>query len=296
MLFFGFLAVGLAVWQLQTIKSLYFENQLLELGLIINAVILFLFLAGIIKIVILLMGYSREESGIERFLKNASKDPENPLKGVSTKSLIAQRFMTMQRLYESRTPINNGALTSTLLANESTKGSLPRFINNVLILTGVFGTIVSLSIALVGASDMLENAVESGGMGMVIHGMSTALSTTMTAIACYIFFGYFYFKLTDAQTNLVSAIEEVTTVYLTPKFQVTNDNVIYEVTGLLRMLQQLVKKMDNSQEQFGKMETAMAHAIGNFHKQSEILPEQLAELKAILREGFRLEDHQEGGE
>ena len=57
------------------------------------------------------------------------------------------------------------------------------------------------------------------------------------------------------------------------------------------MLQQLVKKMDHSQEQFGKMETAMAHAIGNFQKQSEILPSEITEVKEILREGFRLEDH-----
>ncbi|WP_256857610.1 hypothetical protein [Solemya velum gill symbiont] len=197
----------------------------------------------------------------------------------------------MQHLYESRTPINLGTMTSTLLANESNKIGLPRFINNVLILTGVFGTIVALSIALIGASDMLQTAVESGGMGMVIHGMSTALSTTMTAIACYFFFGYFYFKTTDVQTNLVSAIEEVTNVHLTPKFQVTNENVIYEMTGLLRMLQQLVKKMDHSQLQFSKMENTMAHAIGRFNDQTEAMPAEIDELKAILREGFRLEDH-----
>ncbi len=291
MVIFGLLTVIIAFWQSQTIKSLYFENQVLQLGLVINGLIIFLFLAGLTKIIILLLAYSREEEAIEQFLDNMSQDPENPLEDVGSKSLIAQRFMVMQHLYESRTPINLGTMTSTLLANESNKIGLPRFINNVLILTGVFGTIVALSIALIGASDMLQTAVESGGMGMVIHGMSTALSTTMTAIACYFFFGYFYYKTTDVQTNLVAAIEEVTNVHLTPKFQVTNENVIYEMTGLLRMLQQLVKKMDHSQLQFGKMENTMAHAIGRFNEQTEAMPAELDELKGILREGFRLEDH-----
>ena len=288
MLVLGIIALATLFWQFDTIRSIYFENQLLQLGLLINGVIFALFLVGVVKIVFTLFHYNREENAIVRFLRNIKKEPENPLTGIAAKSMISQRYLTMQRLYESRTPINHGAMASTLVANESTKVSLPRFINNVLILTGVFGTIVSLSIALVGASDMLEGSVSSGGMGMVIHGMSTALSTTMTAIACYLYFGYFYFKLTDAQTNLVSGVEEVTTAYLSPKFQVTNENIVYEFTGLLRLLQKLTKKMDQSQTQFAEMETAMSHAVQAFHDQTSAVPGEINEVKEILKEGFRL--------
>ena len=47
----------------------------------------------------------------------------------------------------------------------------------------------------------------------------TALSTTITAIVCYVFFGYIYQRLPMPRTNLISGIEQVTTTFLMPKFQ-----------------------------------------------------------------------------
>ena len=183
----------------------------------------------------------REEAALSRFIHNADNRPdEELLEGVSANTMIGRRYATLLRLHDTRTPINQNALAATLVASESTRNSLPRFIHNILILTGVFGTIVSLSIALIGASDVLENAISATGMGMVIHGMSTALSTTITAIVCYVFFGYIYQRLTDAQTNLISGVEQVTTTYLMPRFQVQTDTVLYEFTGLIRALQGLI--------------------------------------------------------
>jgi fumarylacetoacetate (FAA) hydrolase family protein len=74
---------------------------------------------------------------------------------------------------------------------------------------------------------------------------------------------------------------------------VTNDNIIYEFTGLLRMLQQLIKKMESSHKQFMTMEQAMAQAAVNFKKQTEAMPNDLQEVKAILRDGFRLESRKD---
>ncbi|MET0095107.1 MAG: hypothetical protein ABW120_16325, partial [Sedimenticola sp.] len=247
MIIIAALSAALLVWKLDFINDVYFRDQLTATGLIINGSILALFVLGIVKIIWILLAYGKEERNMKRFVENL-EDNANPLTDVNEKSIISHRFRTMETLHQSNTPVNHNALASTLVASESTRNSFPKFINNILILTGVFGTIVSLSIALIGASDLLASAINVDGMGLVVHGMSTALSTTITAIVCYFYFGYFYLKLTDVQTNLVSAVEQVTNNYLLPRFQVQTESILYEFTGLIRSLQGLVNQMEGSQE------------------------------------------------
>jgi hypothetical protein len=285
------LVAVLAVWKFDLINTVYFKDQLTQLGLVINGAILALFAAGLLRITGILLIYVREEAALARFVRNVEKRPESdPLKGVGTTSLIARRYATMRHLHEARTPINQNALASTLVASESTRNGLPRFINNILILTGVFGTIVSLSMALIGASDVLENAISATGMGMVIHGMSTALSTTITAIVCYVFFGYIYQRLTDAQTNVISAVEQVTTTYLMPRFQVQTDNVLYEFTGLIRSLQGLVDQLQESQRGFEATQDQLADTVAAYRGKIDDLDGRLDTIVRHLRSGFRLRD------
>ncbi|MCP3668100.1 MAG: hypothetical protein GY696_37355 [Gammaproteobacteria bacterium] len=297
----------LVFWKIDFINTVYFRDQLTSTGLVINGVILALFLMGIFRIIIILFIYRREEKAVLQFTSNHTHELA-PLNKVPAKSMVARRYMTMEALYKSSTPINQGALAATLVASESTRNSLPKFINNILILSGVFGTIVSLSIALIGASDLLSSAVNMDGMGLVIHGMSTALSTTITAILCYIYFGYFYMKLTDVQTQQLSAIEQVTTLYMMPRFQVRTESVLYEFTGLIRALQDLLKKLDsnqgtfgslaqemqNSQAAFEELETRIISALVDVYK-SKVQPisSDMNEIKELLKIGFRLPEDYE---
>ena len=240
------LMIATLLWKLDFIIDVYFKNQLTATGLIINGAILALFLMGIARMIYNLLGYMREEEALVLFVENLDLSARNPLHSVPENAMIVARFRTMQDLYKKRVPINHGALAATLLAAESTRNALPKFINNILILTGVFGTIIALSIALLGASEMLESVIDTGGMGLVIHGMSTALSTTITAIVCYLYFGYFYLKLTDVQTDLLSAVEQVTTSYLLPRFQVQTESILYEFSGLVRSCSVLVNRWASS--------------------------------------------------
>jgi len=281
---------GIAVWKYDLIATVYFRDQLTATGWIINGAIVVLFLLGLMRMITIFLSYSREERATARFIQNQENELEDPLLQVPANSIIASRYRVMERLHASSTPINQGALAATLLASESTRTSFPKYISNVLILTGVFGTIVSLSLALLGASDLLENAVDVEGMGLVIHGMSTALSTTITAIVCYLFYGYFYLKLTDAQTNILSAVEQVTTTYLAPLFVVEQDTTLYEFTGLVRSLQSLVRQMQESQKVVARAETRLLDAVSEYQQQLGQGQEEMGTVVQLLRRGFRLPD------
>jgi hypothetical protein len=280
----------LMVWRFEFINQVYFRNQLTPTGLIINGTIVGLFAIGILRMITIFLHYAREETALIRFLRNLRDGEQDPLSNIHKQAIIANRYRTMQGLFKANCPINHGSLASTLVASESTRNSLPKFINNILILTGVFGTIVSLSIALIGASDLLAGSVNVGGMGIVVHGMSTALSTTITAIVCFIFFGYFNLKLSDVQTNLISGVEQVTVNELLPRFQVQTDSALYEFTGLVRSLQGLVSQMKSSQEGMETLEQQVMTTLQSYQERSEGMHEDLAELKHILKTGFRLHE------
>jgi hypothetical protein len=290
MIIMSAVVAALMVWKFEFINQVYFRDQLTSTGLIINGTIVGLFAIGILRMISIFLHYMQEENALIRFLRNLREGESDPLNRIHKKAIIANRYRTMKGLFKANCPINHGSLASTLVANESTRNSLPKFINNILILTGVFGTIVSLSIALIGASDLLATSINVGGMGMVVHGMSTALSTTITAIVCFIFFGYFNLKLSDVQTNLISGIEQVTVNELLPRFQVQTDSALYEFTGLVRSLQELVNEMKQSQTGFQEMEQRMLETMQNYQERSDSMHEDLAEVKHLLKRGFRLHE------
>ena len=178
---------GLIGWNFDFINQFYFQNQQTQTGIIINSSIVGLLIFGLLSILLLLLRYRREEQALAIFVKNIESFKPDLAEGIPSNSLIGKRFTTMQSIRSANGEINHSALSAMLTADEATRFGLVKFINNILILTGVFGTIVSLSIALLGASDLIDSAAGSlGGMGLVIHGMSTALSTTITAIISYV--------------------------------------------------------------------------------------------------------------
>ena len=201
------------------LNRFYLQNQQTQTGVIINSVIAGIFIFGMLNLLLILLRYRREESAIAGFVNNVEAIKPVPTDDLPNNSLIVKRYYTMKSIHDANAEINHNALAAMLTADEGTRLGVVRFINNILILTGVFGTIVSLSIALLGASNLIDSATNSiDGMGLVIHGMSTALSTTITAIVSYVIFGYFYLRLRDVQTHVISGIEHLTSVFLLPKF------------------------------------------------------------------------------
>ncbi len=268
--------------------NLYLKNQETNTGFIVNGSSLGLFIIGLLRLIMLLLRYSREEYALARFIQNMQDDVTLPTERISKKSLIYNRYVSVLEISKHNVAVNHSALASVLVATESTRLSLPRFISNILILTGVFGTIISLSIALMGASDIIDSADGISGMSIVIHGMSTALSTTATAIVCYLFFGYFYMKLTDVQTELLSGIEQATTLYIMPRFTYQTDSMLHEVGNLVKALHEAASVMADTQVDFAEAGRNLSELSGTYASRLATLSTDIDEIKSLLRHGFRL--------
>jgi hypothetical protein len=273
---------------LEFISNVYFKIQITNTGFVVNGSILILFALGLFRVVSLLLRYSIEERALKKFLLNVENDEVRPTEKISEKSLIHRRYSSVLEISKHNVAVNHSALASTLMATESTHLSLPKFISNILILTGVFGTIISLSISLLGASDIIDSANGISGMSTVIHGMSTALSTTTTAIVCYLFFGYFYLKLTDVQTQLLSGIEQATTLYIMPRFTYQTDSMLHEVGNLVKALHEAANAMATTQIDFAEAGRSLNTLTGTYEERLSQLSEDINTIKALLRKGFRL--------
>ena len=259
-----------SIWQREVIYQIYVANQVNAVGWVVNLGIVALFFTGLAQLIKRFYEYRTQEQAINRFKTNVNKS-EEPLLGIRQDSMVAERFLILKNLNRKKANINQGALAATLLASESSRNSFLKFVHNVLILTGVFGTIISLSISLLGASEILQSgghvssiaadAEQASGLGTMIFGMSTALSTTLTAIIAYLFFGYFYIKLTDTQTFLISRIEEVTTTTLMPHLQLNQDAVVRDYSDSIQSASALIKRLDQSQKIYADSAAAMESPI-----------------------------------
>ncbi len=270
------------------LHEFYIENQETLAGPIINGFILLLFFTGLIRIIQGYGFYSREEAALKKFRKNLTRDIDEPDEGIPGNSLIVGRYQRINELQKARTHVDQNALAATLVAQQSLKSSYPHFINNILILAGVFGTIISLSISLVGANEMISNGGSITGMTTVIHGMSTALSTTMTAIFCYVFFHFFYSKLTDIQTNILSQIEEISQSLIDTQSSTTESDVLRNTDNILQQLQSLIAEMKSTQEENTLSARQLANIIKISQQSNGSINHHMDRLETLLRDGFRL--------
>ena len=281
--------IVVVIWQQDFLYAVYAENQVTQVGLFINGGIGLLFFAGIYQIVREFRRLESEETALNQTLSNL-ENKRAALEGVRAESLIANRYETLVDLHQQHAVINHSALAATVVALESSRVSFPKFGHNVLILTGVFGTVVSLSIALLGASDVIVSTTETGGLGMIIHGMSTALSTTMTAIFAYLFFGYFYLRLMDAQTHVVSSLESSTTRILLPMFQIEPEKAAEQLSQIVKTAAALVERLDQSQASYAEVAADLRNLFVSYRDEMQRNSDGLTKMTKVLREGFRLDE------
>lgn len=263
-------------------------GQVGQLGPILNGLILLLFLLGLVRIVLLLLSYAREQGALSQFIQRMHDKVANPTYNMAQHSLIVARFTAVRQITEQHMPVDQGALASTLAASQSTRFTLIRFVHNTLILAGVFGTIVSLSVALVGAAGLLDSPDSLEKMGTIIGGMSLALSTTITAIICYVFYTYFHLRLQDTRTQLLANIEDVTARYILPQFRTVEGNLMHDVSVLTSELRMAAESIAQIQQRFLKAGDRLQVAVDDLQNSIGSGSQDIRVIRDSLREGFRL--------
>lgn len=287
-LFLILLAAAL-FWQRNNIADLYLSGEINPVGWLLNGVVIALFLLGMLRIISLLLSYSSEHSILERLVESLNDGAHTPTNGLSENALAVSRYKYVQEMARQANQVDQGALASNLSTSEQSRFTLVRYVNSILILLGVFGTVVSLSIALIGASSLLDSPEGANKMGMIIGGMSSALSTTMTAIVCFVIYAYFYLRLNNARAQLLNGIESMTATYLLPNVTHTESSLLNQVGELTIALRQSTEKLTEVQQQFI---VAADHLNASVLRQAQssngLSEETLQEFKEILRDGFRL--------
>lgn len=294
-------AVLVFLWKIDAVAGVLFGDPR---PLILNGVILVLFFLGVWQLFKGVRYYGKQERQISEFMSRRAEGypTEQVLAEFSDPSLLRERHTNIKELFEGGGPVDHGAISAIMLAGESIQSSFPRFVNNVLILTGVFGTVSSLIFALVGATDVLQTAVPGSGMGLLLLGMNTALTTTATAIVCYFFFTYFFHRYTDLQTWVISRLERAALLYIVPDFTYEAETVNHQTKLLVEDVRKLVFEMREGMAGMAQAVTQIDKSIRSREDQGrELIARQdsqngkldeslaqLAELRSVLIEGFRL--------
>jgi hypothetical protein len=293
--------IAISFWRSELVKSIYLVDNK---TIILNGIIVLLFFIGVIHLIISFRHYAFEEKQIRNFISDIELGNEDAIEGISADSIIAKRYFTVKDLYDKQVSIHHGAISSIMMAEESLYQSFPKFVNNVLILTGVFGTIVSLIFALVGASSVLQTALPGEGMGVMLLGMNTALTTTATAIVCYFLFTYFFQRLTDVQTYVFGKVEEAVLIHIVPEFAFDSEALNYKTELLIKDLKKMVVELKKgtgfiqdslaglNEHNQAYIEKMTALITGHEHQiaKTEHLAAKLESIKEVLLNGFRLKD------
>ena len=281
-------AAGILFYKKSAIASLITSGSISNIGLIINGVIILLFLAGMLRIVMVLFRYIDEHHAVVKAIKDLKSNQLNPLKNISSNYLISQRYKNISWISKQGAPVNQAALASGVNASESTRLTFIRFVHSTLILAGVFGTVVSLSMALVGVSGLLNSPEGVKEMGTIISSMSSALSSTVAAIVCFFVYAYFYLRLNDSRVQLLNDIEEATSLYILPKFSQTEDGLISQVSELTASLNLATERLLTVQNSFNQAGLSLQTVVDDL--QSQVQGSSLNEIKSILCKGFHLSE------
>jgi hypothetical protein len=289
MLVLLFLLGTVVLFNKDQVVAFFYSTQAGQLGLILNGLILLIFLLGLVRMIFMFLSYSQEQETLNQFVRRTEENAANPAYNLSESALVVSRYYAVQTIARQRAPVNQAALAATLLASQTAQFTLVRFVNSILILAGVLGTVISLAVALMGAAGLMNSPDNMKSMWDIIGGMSNSLSTTVTAIVCYVFFAYFYLRLQDARTQLLANIEDVTTLYILPRFKHAENDILHDVAVLAADLRKAADNITHVQDRFLQAGERLQLAVDDLQAVVAQSGENIRVIRDSVREGFRLD-------
>ena len=284
-----FFAIAALIFiNISTIDRLYQAGDISKVGFIINGIIFALFFIGMIRMVIVLLRYVNEHRILLQLTDLLRVNAKNPISSLYPKSMAVSRYKAVEWVARQNAPVNQMALAASNNAHENSRLTLIRFVHSTLILAGVFGTVVSLSMALIGAAGLLNSPEGVKEMSSIISGMSSALSSTITAIVCFFVFAYFYLRLNDARIQLLTHIEDMTSMFLIPKITHSQDGMIGQVTQLAETLNQAADRVLMLEDNFMRVGERLQLAVDDLH--GKVNSNHISEIKDLIRKGFHLSE------
>ena len=284
-----FIVAALLIYQ-RSVVQFFTSTQAGWLGIILNGVIVVIFLIGIGRMIGMFMAYNREQSILQKFVKRAQENTPNPAYGLLEAALIVQRYQAVQIINQQKAPVNQAALAATLVASQSAEFTLVKYVNSILILAGVLGTVISLAVALMGAAGLMNSTENMKNMWDIIGGMSNSLTTTVTSIILYVFFAYFYLRLQDARTQILANIEDVTSLYILPRFKLAETNLMDNVSVLAAELRTAAEMVNQIQNRFLHAGERLQLAVDDLQTAVAQSGDNIRIIRDSVREGFRLEN------
>ena len=276
------------------VKSFYFSPNMPTIGHVVNGVIVTLTLLAVGRIAVMLWRLEAEERALMGFAAHLKAAPAGsnelaPLTaGINKETMIARRVAQIQIVTAQRAQPDQGALAALLLGEEQGTLSFFKFVNSVLILIGMLGTIMALAIALTGASSLIETLVDLKGMGVVVQGLSVALTTTFTALLCYLIHRYLFGLLVDSKMALIQAVERITALYLIPMFNVSEESLVRKYASLVDECAALLGKMKETQQVVQSCQDEVKKGIDRQLVGMDLASAGLERIEVTLKQGFRI--------
>lgn len=298
------LFAGLLAWKIDAIRNIYLPEHSSLIAMMVNGFIVLLFLTGVAALLRVYAHYRFEEGQIGLYLRKRATEEANPILSLSPESSLSRRYFKMEELHDKRTAINHDALASLMRTEEALYKSLPRFVNNMLMLIGGFGALATLILALMGASNMLGSQTGGEASSTLISAMNTAMNSTAAAMVCFIFYTYFYYRISDVQNHFFSRIEDIIITCIAPEFSFDSESINRETDALVKELAELLYRLKAITSSIEPVVTELGgHAASQVEwlkalaakedaqaRKLDLIIHHLEKASRLLIKGFRLEN------